>query len=140
MRIVAQPMYQAVVIFLFSAFLALIDRQSGVLGVGATGKNSPWVMMTVGILFYAVASSVLSLRAKNQNKYWRNAMMTFVGLMLVSGLTAMLISGQSIDEAGSFRWLFVVLAIGYLVFCAIVRLIKKIVDIAIKQDDRLRGE
>jgi FtsH-binding integral membrane protein len=140
MRIVAQPMYQAVVIFLFSAFLALIDRQSGVLGVGATGKNSPWVMMTVGILFYAVASSVLSLRAKNQNKYWRNAMMTFVGLMLVSGLTAMLISGQSIDEAGSFRWLFVVLSIGYLVFCAIVRLIKKIVDIAIKQDDRLRGE
>jgi MFS family permease len=140
LRIVDRPLYQAIIIFLFSAFLALIDRESGVLGVGATGKNSPWVMMTVGILFYAVASSVLSLRAENQTKYWRDAMLTFVGLMIVSGLTATLISGQSIDEAGSFRWLFLVMGIGYLVFCAIVRVIKRIVDIAIKQDDRLRGE
>ena len=140
LKIAARPLLQAIVIFLFSALMALLDRKGGVLGVGTTGSNSPWVMMTAGILFYALCSSVLSLKTKHQNKYWREAILSFIGLMVASGLLATLLSGLSIDEAGSFRWIFVVLSFGYLVFIAIVRLIRKIVEIAIEQDDKLRNE
>lgn len=139
-RIAAQPLFQAGIIFIFGVFLALLDRGTNAAGVGDSVQNSPWVLMTASILFYAVCSSVLSLNAKHANRYWRDALLSFIGLMVASALVATALSGLSIDEAGSFRWLFIVLAIGFLVFLSIVRLIKKIVDIAIKQDERLRGE
>lgn len=139
-RITRQPAFQAMIIFVFGVLLTLIDKGSNASGVGESTQNTPWILMTACILFYALCSSILSLNAHDPNRYWRDAIFSFVGLMIASALIAMLISGQSIDEAGSFRWLFVVLAIGYLVFLSIVRLMKRIVDIAIKQDDKLRGE
>lgn len=139
-RIAAQPLYQAIIIFIFSGLIALIDGKGDMLGVGTTSTNAAWITMTTSMLFYALCSSILSLKAKNQGRYWRNGIFTFMGLAVACGLLATAISGQSIDEAGSFRWLFVVLAIGYLVFCAIVSLIRKIVELAVKQDDKLRGE
>ncbi|MDX1409977.1 MAG: hypothetical protein R3330_17630, partial [Saprospiraceae bacterium] len=81
-----------------------------------------------------------SLCADNMNRYWSRSIMCFVGLMALSILTSTVVSGASMDEAGTFRWLFVVLTIGYLVFLVIVRLMKRIVDIAIKQDEKLRGK
>lgn len=139
-RISRQPAFQAIIIFVFGIILSLLDQGSNASGVGESTQNTPWILMTACILFYALCSSILSLKASDANRYWRDAILSFVGLMIGSGLIAMWISGQSIDEAGSFRWLFVVLSIGYLVFLSIVRLMKRIVDIAIKQDDKLRGE
>jgi hypothetical protein len=125
---------------LFGVFLVLVDMGTHVSGVGTNSENSAWVLMTACILFYALCSSVLSLRSAKINIYWRNAIFGFLILAVGSALVSTAVSGVSIDEAGSFRWIYVVLAIGYLVFLAIVRLMKRIVDIAIKQDDRLRGE
>ena len=140
LKIASRPLYQALVIFVFTACIAFLDKDGGTLGVGTDGKNSPWVMLSAGILFYALTSSILSLRTLQQNVYWREAILVFIGLMVISGLTATWMSGLSIDEAGSFRWIFIVLSVGYLVFIAIVRLIRKIVEIAIRQDDKLRNE
>ena len=139
-RIVAQPAFQAGLIFIFGAILALLDRGTNASGAGTSSQNSAWILLTACILFYALCSSIFSLKAIHPNRYWRDAILSFIGLMIVSALLATVISGQSIDEAGSFRWLFVVLAVGYLVFLSIVRLMKTIVDIAIRQDDKLRGE
>ena len=49
-------------------------------------------------------------------------------------------SGLTIDEAGSFRWLYVVFTMGYIILLAIVRSMRRIVAMAQKQDKRLRGE
>ena len=139
LRIVAQPLYQAIIIFIFGLFLVLLDQSTGMAGVGTSKYNSPWILLTACILFYSLCSSVFSLKSKQPNKYWRDGIFSFVGLMVAVGLAATVISGQTIDEAGSFRWIFLVLSIGYLVFLTIVRLMKRIVDIAIRQDERLRG-
>ena len=66
--------------------------------------------------------------------------MIFIALLVGGGFLAYLVSGVTIDEAGSFRWLYVVLTMGYLIFLAIVQSMKRIVDIAIQQDKRLRNE
>ena len=138
-RIARQPVWQAVIIFAFVLLIALVDRmfQSGdkVVQLG----NTTWILLTASILFYAICSSVLSLRSPDMNRYWRDSILAFVGLTVLSAVAATVISGVGIDEAGSFRWIFVVLAIGFLVFLSIVRVMKRIVDIAIKQDERLRG-
>lgn len=139
-KIAAQPAYQALIIFIFGVFLALIDSGTHLNGIGTSAKNSTWILMTTCILFYAVVSSVLSLFSKSPNRYWRDAIFSYVGLMIVCAGTATLLSGISMDEAGSFRWLFLVLSLGYLVFLSIVRLMRRIVEIAIKQDEKLRGQ
>ena len=109
-------------------------------GISEPEQNSPWITSTAMLLFYTIANSIISIKAKSLLKYWGRSITTYILLLVLGALFAYLVSGMPIDEAGSFRWLFVVLTLGYLIFLAIVQTMKRIVDIAIKQDKRLRGE
>lgn len=102
--------------------------------------NTPWVTALAILLVFSVFCSVMSIPSKNQNSYWRDAIISYFLLMVAASLTAWAFSGLTIDEAGSFRWLYLVVTMGFVIFLAIVRTIRKIVFIAQKQDKRLRGE
>ena len=106
----------------------------------ASDPISPWIITTAMVLFFSLFNSILSLKAESMNKYWGRSIIGFMVLLVLSAVIARLFSGLSMDEAGSFRWLFLVLTMGYLIFLAIVRTMKRIVQIAIKQDKRLRNE
>jgi hypothetical protein len=139
-RIARTPFIQGGIIFGIALLIASLEKLASIIGLFDSDQNSPWIIFTSFILFFSIATSLMSLKAANMNKYWGKSMMTFMAVLVLSGLFATLYSGLSIDEAGSFRWLFFVLTFGYLVFLSIVRLMKRIVDMAIKQDERLRGE
>ncbi len=47
---------------------------------------------------------------------------------------AYLFSSLSLNEAGSYRWIFTVLSFGYLVFLSILGFVKRIVEFAEKED------
>lgn len=132
------PMYQALLVFGVALTLAVIEKLANLTGLVESKPDSPWIVMTTFILFYSIANSVLSLRAENLNTYWAKSIISFVAILVCSAIGATLLSGLSIDEAGSFRWLFIVLTVGYLVFLSIMRLVKAIVEYAIKQDDELK--
>ena len=102
--------------------------------------NTPWVTSLAFLLVYAVFGAVMSIPSKDQNIYWRDAIVAFFLLMVSASLLAWLISGLTIDEAGTFRWLYLVVTMGFVIFLAIVRSMRKIVELAQKQDKRLRGE
>ncbi len=138
--IVATPFIQALLILIVGVLITGLEWLGNVIGLMTSDPNSPWIVFTSFILFFAIANSLMSLKAASMNKYWSRSIIAFAGLLVLSAVMATVFSGLSIDEAGSFRWLFVVLTFGYLVFLSIVRLMKKIVDIAIEQDERLRGE
>jgi hypothetical protein len=139
-NIARNPMYQAVLIFSIAFFLAGLEKLTNVLGILDSEPNSPWIIMTSFILFFSIANSILSLRTPNLNKYWAISIVSYIALLAFSGLVATFLSGLSFDEAGSFRWLFMVLTLGYLVFLSVVRLIRRIVEYAIKQDDDLKTQ
>ena len=136
----ATPVYQAILIFGVAFLVAGLEKLANLSGVIDSEPNSPWIIMTSFILFFAIANSIMSLQAKNLNRYWAWSIMSFIAFLVCSGLVATMISGLSFDEAGSFRWLFMVLTFGYLVFLAVTRLIRQIVEYAIKQDDDLKDE
>lgn len=106
----------------------------------STAHIMPWVVLCGMILFFALANSVLSFAANDANTYWLHSIISFATLLVVGGLVAWGISGVSIGNAGSVRWLYFVLTFGYLVFLSIVNLIKFFVKLAQRQDKRLRGE
>lgn len=99
-----------------------------------------WEVAATGLLFYAVMNSVLSIAFEDQNFYWLYSIIGFAGLLVSCGGLAFLCSGITIDEAGSFRWIFLVFTMGYIILLAIVRTMKKIITIAQREDKRLRGE
>ena len=100
----------------------------------------PWTIAASFTLLFAVMNSVLSLGASDQNKYWGNSIIAYMAVVVAGGFIAWLVSGQNIYEAKSFRWIYIVFTFGYLLFLSIVRLMRKIVQIAQDQDARLRGE
>ena len=98
----------------------------------------PWVILCGMILFFALVNSVLSFGAKDSNKYWLFSIISFSVLLVAGGLMAWGISGVSINDAGSVRWIYFVLTFGYLVFLSIVNLIKFLVILAKKHENKLK--
>ena len=96
--------------------------------------QKPWVFAITFLLFYVVTNVVFSLNASNAEKYWTQSVFSFLLALVALGGLAYLVSGLGINEAGSFKWLFTVVTISYIVFMSIVRAMKSIVEFAQKEE------
>jgi hypothetical protein len=67
-------------------------------------------------------------------KYWGRSIYSFAGLAAASGLLAWGLSGLSISEAGSYKWIYFVVTFGYLVFLSMIAFMKQIVEFAQKEE------
>jgi len=104
------------------------------LNITAENPEKIWVLSATFGLFFTVANCLFSLNAKDPIKFWNQSMIAFAFTILSIGGMAWLLSGVSISKMGSFSWLYVVIAIGYVVFSTIVRLMKSIVNFAMKEE------
>lgn len=134
------PYRQVAVVLLIALVMMGVSKLIPISEYSTTGAIRPWVVLCGLILFFAVCNSVLSLYTEDLNKYWMQSIISFVALLVVGGLLAWGISGVSISNAGSVKWLYFVFTFGYLVFLSIVNLLKFFVKLAQKQDKNLRGE
>ncbi len=128
------PLMQALGIFILGILVSLIGKLINTLGILEIGNRFPWMCSASFLLFFALINSISSLSAEDLNKYWGRSMLAFAGLAIASGLTAYGLSSLSINEAGSYRWIFIVLTFGYLVFLSIIGLMKNIVEFAERED------
>ncbi len=115
------------------------------IGVGVVTQVSEdplaaWEVAFTCLLLYALIASILSLNTDDQNNYWLFSIIGFVILAAIGGLLAWKISGVSINDAGSIKWMYLVFTFGFLILLTILRTMRKIIEIAQKQDARLRGE
>lgn len=99
-----------------------------------------WELSFSILLAYMLFNSVFSLPYIKRVEYFRDSIFCFLGVAVIGGLLAHYASGVSMDQAGSFRWMYIVFTLTYLVFISIVNLMRKIMEIAKRQDARLRGE
>lgn len=134
------PFIQAGVVLASILIFILITMAFGSLGFADTDEGTPWLVACSMTFFFAIGNSVLSLAADDQNKYWWQSILSFVLLALIGGSLAYLFSGQTVGEVDSYKWLYAVFTFGHILFLAIVRTMKRIVNLAKEQDSRLRGE
>lgn len=130
------PPIQAITIYVSFLVIVFVSKLIGYSGLMPVGEKFPWVLAGAFILLFSMFNSVLFLSARSPAIYYRNSIYTFVALVIVSGLSAYLISGLSLNAAGSFKWIFVVLAVGYIVFLTIVGAMKTIMELAKRKDTR----
>ncbi len=120
--------FAASVVFML---IALVFNQTGWY---EADKLFPWSVATAFLLLFAVFNSMMSLNADSFIRYWGRSMYSFMGLAFLNGIAAWLISGVPINDAQSYRWIYVVVTIGFLVFLSMVNLMKKIVQFAEREE------
>lgn len=128
------PIYQALICLGAGLVVTLGGKLVQWTHLMDVSNRFPWMTAAAFMLFFAMFNSVFSLSAKNLSQYWGRSIYSFMGLTLVSGLIAYLFSALPISQAGSYRWIFFVLTLGYLVFLSIMTFIRNIVEFAQKEE------
>ena len=128
------PFYQALItyggVIVVIAGSAIV-KSTGLLSVP---DRFPWLTAAAFLLLFALFNSVFALNSKHMGKYFGKSIYSFLGLALVTGLTAYVTSSISINDAGSYRWIYIVVTIGYMVFLSMVMMMKTIVEFAQREE------
>ena len=127
------PVFQAIMLLtavLIFNLCALAAKTAGM----EIEQRFPWTIAASFLLFFAAMNAVLSVFTKNMDNYWTRSILAFVGLAAVSALLAQWFSKLTMSEAGSYKWIFIVLTFGYLVFLCMLSAMRKIVDFAQREE------
>jgi hypothetical protein len=133
------PLIQGAVIvaaLLVFNLIAYIVKSSGI----NTGETIAWEISLTLLLFFSLANAIFFLNAKEKGKYWSYSISAYVIVCAIAIGLASWISGIGISESGSIKWIIFIFSFSYLIFISIIGFMRTIVEIAIKQDKRLRGE
>ncbi|MBV6655416.1 MAG: hypothetical protein KI786_16725 [Mameliella sp.] len=128
------PVIQAAITFGAVLVFIIVSKLINSTGLIDIPQRFPWMTAASFMLLFAVGNSVFSLASENMLKYWGRSIYSYLGLALLSGLAAYFFSSLSIDEAGSYRWIYLVLTVGYLVFLGMMAFMRQIVDFAQKEE------
>ena len=135
-----KPLHQAGLIALLTIVLTLGDHFMPHDDAFFKVNAGPWIVSTAMVLLFIILNTLVALVIGPVIKYWTQSIMMFVVVLAFAYGWSYLLSGKHIDDVGSFRWIWIVLGMVYIVFFGIARSVKNIVDFAIKQDNKLRGE
>jgi hypothetical protein len=128
------PVKQAIYILSGAMFFMLGGFALSKAGIMTPNRLFPWEVATGASFLFGIFNSVMSLNAKDFVKYWSASIYSFLGLALVNGLAAWGISGVAIGDAESFKFIYLVVTFGFLVFISMVNIMKKIIEFAQKEE------
>lgn len=127
------PYIQSAVVLAISLVCMIMAKLVELAGIEMESTTA-WLLAATFIMFFVIFNSVISLSSKNMEIYYRQSMLSFGGLVLISGLVAWLLTGVSLENAGYYKWIFIVLTVVYIVFMAIMGFMKFIVEFAQKEE------
>lgn len=128
------PVLQAAITFGGVVLFILVSKFFRATGIMDVSDRFPWMTAAAFLLLFALFNSIYSLTAKSMLKYWGRSIYSFLGLAVASGFVAYLFSSLTISEAGSYRWIYVVVSFGYLVFLTMMALMRRIVEFAQREE------
>lgn len=128
------PPFQAALIFVAGLLLMLIGWLLALSGMKSIDQLFAWSVASAFALLFAIFNSLMSLRATHAGKYWGASVYSFLGLVLCNTTAAWLFSGIPLRDAGTYRWIFIVVTFGFLVFLSMVNFMKKIVQFAEREE------
>ncbi|MFN0173728.1 MAG: hypothetical protein ACKVU0_03685 [Saprospiraceae bacterium] len=129
-----RPPIQAVAVFASTLVIMGIGWLLTVSGIFPLDQLFAWSIGSALLLFFAMMNSILSLRASSFVKYWGASIYSYLALALCTSLAAWGFSGIPLREAGSYRWIYIVVTVGFIVFLSMVNFMKIIVRFAEKEE------
>ena len=133
------PLYQAGLLLSIVLMLNLLALLAAQIGIIEGGELTPWVISGMMLLAFAFLNTLLGLASDlKMHIYYGKSIFGFLAFALSGVYVAKLFSGLSLGEAGTMWWIYLVIAIGYLIFMGIMVLMKTIVLFAQREDENLR--
>ncbi|MBT8219289.1 MAG: hypothetical protein KJP00_05680 [Bacteroidia bacterium] len=134
------PLYQSGALIIVVLVANLIGKMIQSTGISEWSELFPWIIAGSILLSFAFFNALIGLITTiGKVEYYQKSVIGFVILAIVAGLLAYLFSSLTIGEAGTMRWIYIVISIGYLIFMGIMMLMRTIVEIAQKEDENLRS-
>jgi hypothetical protein len=134
------PITQLKYALLFTVLIVLVYYA---FNIGSTDMSTLRNYYTIPMSFtlvFGVFNAILSLSSPDQNKYYGMSLVCYFIFCAVTIALGRLLSGITLDDAGSYRWIYFVFTFGYILFLAIVRTMRWVVIFAQKQDKRMMGK
>ena len=128
------PILQAGMVVGSVFLIIIVAKVIKLMNQDAVDDLFPWMITASFMLFFALANSFFVLTAKQLAKYWNQSILAFFLSLIICGLLAYLFSGISIGDAGSYRWIYIVVSVGYLVFLSLMTFVRTIVEFAMKEE------
>ena len=128
------PPKQALLVFVAGATMMLGGIVLQKIGVLEMELLFPWTRATAFLLLFAMFNSIASLKTEGFAQYWGQSMYSYMALAVALGLLAWWCSGVPIGEAESYKFIYLVVTFGFLVFLTMVNTLKNIVNFAEKED------
>lgn len=130
---IKSPVLQAILVFFLVLALNIIVMFFSSAGVEVE-QRLPWTLAATFILFFAIFNSLISLMTDNMDRYWTRSILSYVALAGAVALLAWGFSSLTINEAGSYKWIYIVLTFGYLLFLSMIGFMRKIVEFAQREE------
>ncbi len=126
-----RPIKQGLLTLACILLFDLVSYASNTVGEKSMGV-SMWTNAVALMFFYVIINCIIAMVSGAKAHYFRESLYTFLGLGLLAILVSTNLSGFTMDEAGSFRWLLVVVTMCYMIFLAIINTIQILVKFAEK--------
>lgn len=130
------PFKQLMFIFVLTVIMMGVTSAFPETPYSKNAHLGPWVVVCSMLLFYSLTNCVLSFGTSSSMQYYLHSIISFALLLIMGGVLAWQVSGVGIDDAGSMRWLYIVMTFSYLVLLSIVNLIKFLVYLSKVRDNR----
>lgn len=105
-----------------------------------SGWENMWIISYTFILLYTILTSVFILYNRDQLTYFNQSITYYLVLVAYSLIANYIFTGVSPFESGYFVWILVVISLFFLIILSISRTVYRLVQIAEKQDKKLRNE
>ena len=131
------PFAQAGALLVAAILVIFTAKLINSIGILEIGDRFPWLTTGAFMLCYIIFNSISSLSAEDLDKYWLKSMFSF-GCLTAAMIGLGLLTSQ-LPFSDSFKWIYIVLWVGYIVFLSIVGFMKRIVAFAQKEDENMRS-
>ena len=131
---ITRPALQASVVFAAGLVFMTIGWLLTISGIFAVDRLFGWSVAASLALLFAIFNSLISIRATHAGKYFGESIYSYMALAAGSGTAAWLFTGVAIRDASTYRWIFIVVTFGFLVFLSMVNFMKKIVNFAEREE------
>ncbi len=138
--ILKDPISLAAAVLGLSVLISTAGMSLGWFGLMETYELFPWMIAAAMLLYYSFFTAIILMVSSDSGRDWGRAIYGFMGYVIISGLYAWLLSGNSIYEAQTYQSIYVVLTMAFFVFLAIGTTVKFIVDFTHKRDAAMKND
>jgi hypothetical protein len=135
-----KPWYQGAIILFLYFLIVIILKVLHYINWVPINPMDYWKYATSLILFYIMLNCTFSITTKQKMIYYRNSIISYAVLLLLLSVLCRWLSGYSLQNAETYSWIWMVFSFIFLVMLTIINLSRKIVEIAMKQDENIDNE